>query len=151
MGLAAVRKALCAAVDNAEIIVGGKQLTCYPRTPSAVNVPCFYVGEFTGDPQIDFGDVTDSYTFMCRVYTSEVDDETGQDAIDELLERSGPTSVRAVITAAAGRPGEYALSGACDDLKIVDFNGPHRFTVGLTTYYGAEIRVFVIGAGSGEV
>lgn len=149
MTIRGIRDGLANAVRVAEIVVGGEGLTCYSYTPDAVTVPCFYVGEVDIDPNIDFGGDSDSNTYVCRVLTSENDDAAGQAALDEALERSGPTSVRAAILAAAQQePGAFALNGACDDLKIVSITAYRRFIVGVSTYYGAEIRVFTIGAGS---
>lgn len=148
MTIRGIRDGLANAVRAAEISVGGEVLTAYPYTPDSVTVPCFYVGEVEIDPNIDYGGDSDSNTYVCRVLTSENDDAAGQAALDALLERSGSTSVRAVIMAAAGSPGGFALGGACDDLKIVSVSAYRRFIVGMTTYFGAEIRVFTIGAGS---
>lgn len=150
MTIAAIRTALAAAVGSAEIVVGGLELTAYSYTPDSVEVPCFYVGEIESiEPNVDYGGVTDQIVFVCRILASTNDDQAGLAAVDALLERDGPTSVRAPIFEAAGAPGQPALGGACDDLSIVSVRGHRRYTVGDDIYYGAEIRIMTIGAGTG--
>lgn len=149
MTIKGTRQALCDAVDAAEIVVGGDRMTCLPRNPDDVEGPAFIVFDYDIDPVKDFSGLTDANTFTCLVLVPDTDSETGQEMLDDLLERTGPTSVRAAIMAAAGAPGEYALGGACDDINITNVTGYGRYTYGTRPFYGAKIRVFTIGAGAG--
>lgn len=151
MGIQEVFTALSEAVDAAKISVGGVQLTCYDFTPDAITAPAFYVGETDIDPNIDYSTETDELTVVCRVMCARTDDSAGQKALIALLERKGPTSVRAAILAAEGAPGERALGGACDDINIISVRGMRGYIIGTTTYVGAEIRVLAVGVRSEEV
>lgn len=151
MGIQAVFTALAEAVDAAKISVGGVQLTCTDYTPDAIEAPAFYAGEVEADTNIDYSTDVDNITVVCRVMCSRADDSAGQKALIALLERKGPTSVRAAILAAEGAPGERALGGACDDINIISIRGMRGYIIGTTTYVGAEIRVLAVGVRSEEV
>lgn len=132
MDYTAVRQGLSSA---AEVIEG---LNCRPNMPDSIPAPCFYVGEVTIDYDRDFGGL-DAATFVCRLLVGRADDAAAQQALDQYLKRAGSTSVKAALEV------EPTLGGACDDLIVKRVDGHRLYTVGTTTYLGAQFNTFVIG------
>lgn len=141
-----VRTRLAAAVQGV-YLSDGQKINAYPYVPDAPTVPCFYVGEAEYSAQDNFGG-TDRVEIVCRVLTSTADDKAGQAALDQLLRRTGASSVRAALEAARGAPGQHALSGACDDFAVTRIRGYRLYRVGADAYFGAEITVLAVGDGT---
>jgi len=149
MTIRAIRRGLARVVTDAHLVAGGfGEVTAKHFYPDSLTGPSFCVGEYEVTTSVDFKNRNDSYIFTCRAFVPDSDAEAGQDALDELLEREGNASIRAAIDAARGAPGEYALGGAADDIYTQSVRNYRRYTFGVNTFYGAEIRVFVIGAGA---
>jgi hypothetical protein len=149
MRISLVRRRLAAAVESVAVTTElGEivRLACFGYVPDAVVVPCFYAGEVTIDPLVTFG-TADNADITCRVLTSHSDDAQGQYLLDELLRRSGASSVRAALQTARGAPGEYALDGACDDFVVRAVQGYRLYRVGDTPYFGAELVIRAHGNG----
>jgi hypothetical protein len=140
--VALVKQELAAAVRAA----GLPKLECLPYVPSDPPVPAFFVGEVDINPNTTFGGC-DTAEFTCTVLVGAAEDLDGQLLLDQYLSRDGDHSIRAALLAARGEPGELALNGAVDDLKIVRINGYRTIPMGDDrTYYGATIAVQVLGS-----
>jgi hypothetical protein len=148
MQIQLVRERLAAAVAGVRGS-NGEVLQCFGYTPDAVTPPTFYAGEVTLNPNGTFNGF-DTARVVCRVLTSHSDDKEGQRLLDELLRRTGESSIRAALLAARGAPGELALGGACDDLNVDAIQGYRLYRVGADVYFGAEIVVNVIGDGEAD-
>lgn len=148
MQIQLVRERLAAAVEGVRG-GNGEVLQCFGYTPDAVTPPTFYAGEVSLNPNGTFNGF-DVAKVTCRVLTSHSDDKEGQRLLDEFLRRTGTTSIRAAILAARGAPGDYALSGACDDLNVDAIQGYRLYRVGAEVFFGAEIVVNVIGDGEDD-
>lgn len=148
MDIQLVRTRLAAACTGV-VASSGEKLNCFGYVPDAITPPVFYAGEITLDPNGTFGGF-DQVEVTCRVLTSHADDAEGQRLLDEYLRRTGSSSVRAALLAARGAPGQYALSGACDDFNIKAIQGYRLYRVGTEVFFGAEIVVSVYGDGSGD-
>lgn len=144
MDISAVREGLAGAVEaHCQEATG---IQCFGYVPETINPPTFYAGEATINNLSTFGQ-TDEVEIVCRVFTSTADDREGQRLLDQLLRRTGPTSVREALALARGGPGEAALGGACDDLVVVRIQGYRLYRIAETEFYGAEILVRAIGDG----
>lgn len=141
MQISLVRNALADAVRDP--IVPGLNALGY--VPDTVPAPCFYAGEVDIDPNFVFGGAYLA-TVTCRLLVSRTDDQSGQQLLDEYLSRTGPKSVIAALLAARGAPAEPALGGLADDLLIESIGAYRLYLVGETQFYGAEIRVRVVGS-----
>jgi hypothetical protein len=143
-----VKQAIANAVAAAEI----PELDCFPFVPAEPPIPSFYVGEVTLDPNQSFAPTPgghDEADIVCRVLSSAADDADGQARLDDYLSRSGPYSIRAVLNAARGLPGQLALGGTCDDFVITRIDGYRMIpTSNQGAAYGAQITVRVIGSPS---
>ncbi|WP_320069756.1 hypothetical protein [Micromonospora sp. RTGN7] len=135
-----VLDALCDAVAAA---VDG--VTTYAYVPDSVTAPAFYTGEVGARYDQTFGGLV-ALTVTCRVLMDRGVDGSGQRALSALM-GTGPGSVWAALNAARGAPGEYALGGAADDLRVSQVAGHRLYTLGPETYVGAEWPVEVIGGG----
>lgn len=139
MDVAAVRQGLATAADA----VAG--LECFGYVPDSVPVPCFYAGEVEIDYDEAYQRGMDVIWVVCRVLVSRADDRAGQALLDGYLKGAGPTSVKAAIE---GTPGvAQTLGGACSDLRVVRVRGYRLYQVGDDRFYGADLRVQVIGRG----
>lgn len=141
MDVSAVRAALADAVRD-PIVVG---LNALGYEPDAVPEPVFCAGEVEIDPNFVFGGAYDM-TVVCRLYVSRADDKAGQQLLDAYLSKTGSKSVVAALRAARGAPGSPALGGVADDLNVTAINGYRLYQVGETQFFGAELRVRVIGS-----
>ncbi|MER7002209.1 hypothetical protein ABT297_04060 [Dactylosporangium sp. NPDC000555] len=147
MYVALVRQRLAAAAATVVLPAGLPKLQTFGYVPADIDPPCFYAGEAEYNPLTDFG-ATDTVTITCRVLTSTVDDEAGQLLLDQLLRRTGPTSVRAALERARGAPGQHALDGACDDFVVTRIAGYRLYRVADRAHFGAEITVKAVGDGT---
>ncbi|HWB37491.1 MAG TPA: hypothetical protein VHA75_15855 [Rugosimonospora sp.] len=147
MDLEAVAEGLATAASAIE------GLRCFPYTPDSFAAPAFYVGEITQTYDESFGRGMDSLTVICRVMVERTNERAAQKALNGYLSGSGPNSIKAALEAASGAPGESALpsdlapDGCCDDFHVQRVAGHRLYTVGTTTYLGAEYTVLVIGPG----
>jgi hypothetical protein len=140
--VARVKAALADAVRAAAI----PRLESLPYAPADPPVPAFFVGEVDLDPNVTYGGC-DRADFTCTVVVGGAEDLDGQLLLDRYLSRDGEHSIRAALIEARGEPGELALGGAADDLKIVRINGYRSIPMGDDrNYYGATIVVHVIGS-----
>jgi hypothetical protein len=135
--------AVKAAIADAVRVV--PRLEVYRYVPDQPVVSCFYLGEVEIDPHQTFGG-SDVATITARVLTSGSEDESGQIELDQLLSRTGPRSIRAALWLARGAPGELALGGLADDLVVDGISGYRSIPAGEVSYYGAEIKIRVVGS-----
>lgn len=140
MQIGTVRRELANAVRTAV-----PELNATGFMPSKVAVPHFAVGEVELDMNRTMTG-SDQAVITCYVLVSRGEDDDSQALLDEFMSRSGPRSVRAALLAARGAPGELALNGAADDLGLLPSAGYRLYQVGEYQYFGATLRVQVIGS-----
>jgi len=150
MLISAVRQGIADAVTAGVVTpVGGTALLALAYVPDMVpDTPCLFVqpGELIFDKTFQRG--VDSLSVTVVVYVSRADDIDSQIQLDAYTAGAGPSSVKAAIEAARGAPGQLALSGACDDLRVVSVRSYQWFVHGEVKYLGAQFTVEVIGSGS---
>ena len=145
MDVELVRQRLADAV-KAGVVLPDVDLQTFGYVPDQVDPPCFYTAEVEIDPNIVFGP-KDQFILRCRVLTSTQDDKAGQQMLDRLLRRKGPTSIRKVFHEQRGGPGVLALGGAADTLNLQKIDGYRLYKIGVDNYFGAEFRILIIGDG----
>lgn len=122
-------------------------VTAYDHVPESVEVPAWYPGEIEVSYGADFGQSA-TVTVTCRLLVGRSIDGAGQADLAAYM-GTGPGSVYAALQAARGAAGEYALSGACDDLGVRRMAGHRLYTLGgPDSYLGAEWTVELIGDGA---
>ena len=129
------------AIGNAPAGIVG--LNCLTYTPHRVSPPSWYPGEVefdrTAAGQRTFGD-TRGYRVQGTVITAaESDAQAGQDLLDEYLSEGSTKSIVDAIEA------DSALRQLCDDLIVEAVDGYRLYTFGNANFYGARLRILVIG------
>lgn len=124
-----------------------KAIDVYLGVPNSMHLPCLCVGEVQITPSRTMGNQSgpgmEEMVITISIFTSTVEDESGQRLLDSLISRDGP--VRAALWAMRGAPGQSALGGAADDLYLFDISGYGMISVGDNgTLYGATLSVRVI-------
>jgi hypothetical protein len=119
----------------------------YYGVPDTMIPPCIVVGEVQITPSRTMGNANgpgmEEMVFTISVFTSTVEDESGQRTLDALISRNG--LVRKALWDMRGAPGQAALGGACDDLYLFDISGYGMISVGDNgTLYGATLSVRAI-------
>lgn len=125
-------------------------LNCHGFAPDAITVPCLIAteAEVVYD-KYAFNGAGDEVMVTLRILVSKADDKEGQAALDAYLGR-GTRSIKNAIEAARGAPGEAALDGACDDLRVMRVQGYRLYEHNGVDYYGADFVVMCLGEGDGE-
>ncbi len=147
MQISLVRDAIAAAAGAVTLPTGVAKLTCTGYVPDAVVAPCFFVGEVEVTYDRTMGRGTDQLDFTCRVLVGRADDRSAQRILDAMLSGAGPASLKAAIEEARGAPGEMALGGLADDLRVERVQGYRWYEHAGTDYVGAELAIKVIGPG----
>jgi len=124
-----------------------KAVEVYHGVPNDMEVPCVCVGEVQITPSRTMGNVNgpgmEEMVFTVSVFTSTVEDDSGQRVLDALISRNGV--VRKSLWRMRGAAGQAALGGACDDLFVFDISGYGMISVGDNgTLYGANLSVRAI-------
>lgn len=147
MQLSAVRAAIADAARTVQLPTGIAKMTATGYVPDAITAPHF----FTAETDITYDQAMnrrmDALDITCRVLVGRQDDRTAQRVLDGLLSGAGPASLKAAIEAARGAPGEAALGGLADDLRIERVQGYRWYEHNGVQYVGAEIVIHVIGDG----
>jgi hypothetical protein len=112
-----------------------------------VVAPVFFVGEVDIIFDKTMGRGTDELQFTCRVLAGRADDRSAQRILDALLSGAGEASLKQAIEAARGAPGELALGGLADDLRVERVQGYRWYEHQGSSYVGAELAIKVIGDG----
>lgn len=138
--IAEIRAGLATAIGT----VDGLQAEAYAR--DIANVPVAMVGG-PDNTEFDktFGRGHDDYEFGVIVFTSRVDDVSGQMLLDSYLDPFGPLSIKAAIEASV-QPGG-SLVDVVDDLHVVRTQEYGAHEVGGVTYYGAVVIVKIMAPG----
>jgi hypothetical protein len=124
-----------------------KGIDVYYGVPDSMHLPAICVGEVQITPSRTMGNAAgpgmEEMVVTISVFSSTVEDESGQKLLDALLSRNG--KVRKAIWDMRGEPGVEALDGAADDLYLFDISGYGMISVGDNgTLYGANLSVRVI-------
>jgi hypothetical protein len=148
MDVFTVREGIAAAARTVVLPEGVAKLTSTAYLPSAPTTPHFFVGDYTVDFDKTMRRGTDEIEFTCGVVVSRSDDLSGQRVLDGLLSGSGEGSLKEAIEVARGAPGELALGGAADDLRVTRVQSYRYYEVAGVQYLGAQFTIRVIGDGS---
>jgi hypothetical protein len=142
--LADLRKGLAAAARDA---VGAHQVTCLAYVPKVIDPPCLFVTPERVEYDKTMARGVDEARLFLTLLVSTVEDEDAQEFLDSFVDGSGPASIKQVIDAARGAPGQAALGGACDDVHLSSCDAYQWFTVGDVQYLGARWSLRCIGSG----
>ncbi|MET9876573.1 hypothetical protein ABZZ36_18390 [Actinacidiphila glaucinigra] len=148
MDIYAVREGIADAARAVVLPNGIPKLTSTPYLPGSVTVPHFFVGDYTVDFDKTMRRGMDEIEFTCGMVVSRSDDLSGQKLLDRLLSGSGEGSLKQAIEAARGAPGEAALGGAADDLRVTRVQSYRFYEIAGAQYLGAQLTIRVIGDGS---
>lgn len=148
MQIGPVREAIAQAARAVVLPPGAGALTCTGYTPDSVSEPHFFVGEVSIVFDKTMGRGFDELEITCRALVGRGDDRAAQQVLDALLSGAGPASLKASIEAARGAPGEYALGGLADDLRLERVQGYRWYEHAGTQYVGAELIIRVFGKGT---
>ncbi|MGP4084175.1 hypothetical protein [Streptomyces sp. KR55] len=148
MQISLVRDAIAAAARVVVLPAGIGKLTCTGYVPDSIVAPCFFVGEVDVNYDKTMGRGTDELLFTCRVLAGRADDRSAQRILDALLSGAGAASLKQAIEAARGGPGEMALGGLADDLRLERVQGYRWYEHQGSSFVGAELAIKVIGSGS---
>lgn len=124
-----------------------KGIDIYYGVPDSMHLPCVCVGEVQITPSRTMGNAAgpgmEEMVITISVFSSTVEDESGQKLLDALLSRNG--NIRKALWDMRGAPGQSALGGAADDLYLFDISGYGMISIGDNgTLYGANLSVRVI-------
>lgn len=144
MDPSAVRAALATTI-NENVVIDGKPFPAYGQLPDSVDPPCWISGQVQIDyDQVDEGGF-DQYEITGHLYTSTSDNVTGQRILDQLLARTGPTSIKAALEA------NQSLGGIVTAVQVHRVTGYGKYRIGAleqpeVRYYGARMFVRVWGS-----
>lgn len=148
MQISSIRDAIADAARAVVLPAGIGKLTCTGYVPDSIVAPCFFVGEVDVNYDKTMGRGTDELLFTCRVLAGRADDRSAQRILDALLSGAGTASLKVAIEAARGAPGQMALGGLADDLRLERVQGYRWYEHQGSSYVGAEPVIKVIGPGS---
>jgi hypothetical protein len=143
MDIDLVFERIAAAVNDAQIPGLTKKVVATAFSPDSPTPPHFFLAEFVGEYDQTF-DSDMNLTITARLMLSRAGEETGQQE-GRILAGVGANTIRAALEAAAGTPGQSALSGACDDIQLRRVTGPRLYDYGEAHFYGLEFTIFVLG------
>ncbi|MGY0060860.1 hypothetical protein ACWY4P_30670 [Streptomyces sp. LZ34] len=145
MDIASIREQLASAASA--VSLPNTSLTCTGFIPDGVNVPCFFIADYTIEYDKVMNRALDTIAFTGRVLVSRADDMSGQSLLDGMLSGAGPSSLKSAIEAARGPAGNPALGGYAHDLRVTRVQGLRLYEHAGTQYLGAELSIDVIGDG----
>ncbi|MER8042712.1 hypothetical protein [Streptomyces sp. NPDC094032] len=148
MQISKIRTAIAAAARTVDLPAGTAALTTTGHVPDAITAPHFFCAEYSVEFDKAMRGGLDEAELTCRVLVGRPDDRAGQEILDALLDGSGPSSLKQAIEAARGAPGEYALGGLADDLRVTRIQGYRWYEHQGTQYVGAELMIRIIGKGA---
>lgn len=143
MDVSAVRAALASTVA-ANVTVDGVPLAAFAHMPDSIDPPLW----ISGQVEVDYDEVEeggfDAVTVTGHLYTSTSDTVTGQRILDQLLARTGPTSIKAALEA------NQSLGGIATALHVQRFTGYGKYRIAMleqpeVRYYGGRMFVRVWG------
>jgi hypothetical protein len=142
--------ALARAAATVTMPDGLPALTAIKTLPLSIPEPCFVVAEIDIIFDQTFHAGMDGYTVTGRALVGHSDDIAASRYINMLIQRDGPTSLKAAIEATKVPPtspaGGSALYGTCKTLRVAAVRGRRMFQwAGANEYLGCEIQVEVWG------
>lgn len=138
MDITRVHQAISDAVNAAALQPGALQVTATPFMPLHPTVPHFYPFSWRINYDRTFGGAEGTPSGMNELLTtwhlclSLSADEAGHEEATTIA-GSGEETIRDVILSTRGGPGEYALSGAAEDVRLVSASGPNLVNISETT------------------
>lgn len=128
---AALRDAATSSIDG---------LNPFSYGQPGVVVPAFFVA----DVELNYGSALESgmdvAVFNCRMLVSKLDEQGGQDRIDEFMSTEAD-SVKAALEA------DRTLGGLCFDVFVESVTGPTVYNLQLVDYLGCQFKARVTGRG----
>jgi hypothetical protein len=143
MDIDLVYERITAAVNDAEIPGLTKNVVATAFSPDAPTPPHFFLAEFVGDYDADFGEDM-NLTITARLMLSRAGEETGQQEGRQLAGR-GANTIIAALEAVSNIGGHSALGGAASDIHLRRVTGPRLYDFGEAHFYGLEFTIFVLG------
>lgn len=147
MDVQAVLAALAAAAATARS-TPARAVKAYDYWPDEFETPCVYPERVLIDFDQTMNRGLDKLTVDLRLLVSRIDDREGQRQLWGFLKGAGPSSVKAAIEAARGEPGELALGGAADDLRVTGVGAAEPFEHKGDRLLGVLFTVEIYGSGS---
>ncbi len=120
-----------------DALAGIPGFTVYEWTPDSVNIPCAFVQPSSPviEYQTRFGSGKATYKFVITVLAGRIQEEAGQDEIDQYISPDGP-----IISAIQANTGYL---GAGNFATVINADRYGSFRVGDTNYMGVQLRVEV--------
>lgn len=148
MDIYAVHAAIADAVKGAQLTGNTQRVVATPFMPMQPEVPHFYPHSwrilydrtFGGEQYKGMNELTTTWHLVLAL----ADDEAGFSEASRLA-GSGESTIRAALLAARGGPGEDALGGAAEDLRLVSASGPSLVDIGDLHLLAIELPISVIG------
>lgn len=144
-----IHERIAEAFDDAALQGNTLQLTVTPYMPLYPTPPHFYPFNWRINYDRTYGTSIEAgmaeLTTTWHLCLSLASDESGHQEATRLA-GSGETTIRSVLIGARGAPGEDALGGACDDLRLTGASGPNLINISDTVnLLVIEFPIFVIG------
>lgn len=130
-----VRRALATRIG-----VVAKDFHVYPFVPDAVIVPCLYIDPDRPfiDYQQAFRDGQACWKFALTILVNRIDDESAQEALDDLVDPFGP-----IVTRLQDANVEDDLSEVAAYVEVLTGTRYGSYRVGATSYFGTQIMIEV--------
>lgn len=123
-------------------VSGVDGLNHFGYAPDRIEPPVFFPHELSADRTASGERTflnTRGYVMTALLLTSTADDKTGQDLLSKYLSEGGTLDVISAIEA------DVTLGGLCDTLIVDGWDGYRLYTVGAGRFYGARLRIRIIG------
>ena len=117
----------------------GTGLRTEPLTLDSVNAPCAQVFRAEMDPRMVFSGSKAQFNFRVRVFMGRASEIAAQEAIDDLCELSGATSLAAAVA-----DGDNWTDGLVDYAQVVRIGETGVANIGGIEYLMAEFDVEVV-------
>lgn len=146
MNITAVHRAIAGAVNGLTLSGNTLRVTATPFMPLMPECPHFYPHSWRIAYDRTFGQPNSlcELTSTWHLALALSDDEAAHYEATSLA-GSGEETIREAILKARGAPGEAALDGAADDLRLQTASGPTSVDVGETHLLVIEFSLLVIG------
>lgn len=132
--MGAVRRALAKRIQPLE------DVTVYPFVPDAVNAPAIYIDPDRPfiDYQQAFRDGQACWKFALTLLVNRIDDESAQNALDDMVDPFGPIVTRLQDT---GIDDDFSALACWAEVLTATRYGSYR--VGGTSYFGCQLMIEV--------
>lgn len=136
-----IRRALAARMRT----VAPDDLRIYPFVADGPTVPCMWIepDRKFRNYQVVFGGKGNSFQMILTIAVSRMDEESAQDALDDLLDDEDDSSFVNALHGLTGDPSD-ALTSLISyvDVDYADSYGTYK--VGDTYFFGAQVHITVV-------